>query len=71
LFKHHVLTVLVLSTQADIHLQSQAILALQEAAEAYIVGLFQDTNMCATHAKRITILPKDIQLARRIRRQRA
>ena len=45
---------------------SGAILALQEAAEAYLVGLFEDTNLCAIHAKHITIMPKDIQLARRI-----
>ncbi|GMH99232.1 hypothetical protein TrLO_g16027 [Triparma laevis f. longispina] len=38
-----------------------------EAAEAYLVGLFEDTNLCAIHAKRITIMPKDIQLTRRIR----
>ena len=42
-------------------------LALQEASEAYLVGLFEDTNVCAIHAKRVTIMPKDIQLARRIR----
>ena len=41
--------------------------ALQEAAEAYLVGLFEDTNLCDLHAKRVTILPKDLQLARRIR----
>jgi histone H3 len=35
---------------------------LQEAAEAYLVGLFEDTNLCAIHAKRVTIMPKDIQL---------
>ena len=46
---------------------SGAILALQEAAEAYLVGLFEDTNLCAIHAKCITIMSKDIQLARRIR----
>ncbi|KAF6159229.1 hypothetical protein GIB67_032000, partial [Kingdonia uniflora] len=40
---------------------------LHEAAEAYLVGLFEDTNLCAIHAKRVTIMPKDIQLARRIR----
>ena len=45
---------------------SGAILALQEAVEAYLIGLFEDTNLCAIHAKRITIMPKDIQLARRI-----
>lgn len=47
--------------------QSQAIQALQEAAEAYLVHLFEDTNLCAIHAKRVTIMQKDIQLARRIR----
>ncbi|EFA82988.1 predicted protein [Heterostelium album PN500] len=41
--------------------------ALQEASEAYLVGLFEDTNLCAIHAKRVTIMPKDMQLARRIR----
>ena len=51
--------------------QTQALLALQEAAEAYLTGLFEDTNLCAIHAKRITIMPKDIQLARRIRGERA
>ncbi|CAG8588155.1 7090_t:CDS:2 [Funneliformis mosseae] len=47
--------------------QSAAILALQEATEAYLVHLFEDANLCAIHAKRITIMQKDIQLARRIR----
>ncbi|NXA21328.1 H32 protein, partial [Ibidorhyncha struthersii] len=41
------------------------------ASEAYLVGLFEDTNLCAIHAKRVTIMPKDIQLARRIRGERA
>jgi len=41
--------------------------ALQEAAEAYLVGLFESSNLCAIHAKRVTIMPKDIQLARRLR----
>jgi len=53
--------------KSDLRFQSQAVLALQEAAEAYLVGLFEDTNLCAIHAKRVTIMPKDIQLARRIR----
>ncbi|KAJ0750818.1 putative transcription factor Hap3/NF-YB family [Helianthus annuus] len=48
-------------------LKSHAVLALQEAAEAYLVGLFEDTNLCAIHAKRVTIMVKDIQLALRIR----
>lgn len=47
--------------------QSHAIFALQEAAEAYLTALFEDTNLCAIHAKRVTIFPKDMQLARRIR----
>ena len=55
----------------DIRFQSAALGALQEAPEAYLVGLFEDTNLCALHAKRVTIMPKDIQLARRIRGERA
>ncbi len=51
--------------------QGNAILALQESAEAYLVGLFEDSNLCAIHAKRVTIMPKDLQLARRIRGERA
>eukprot|EP00826_Nyctotherus_ovalis_P021198 TRINITY_DN167_c0_g1_i7.p2 TRINITY_DN167_c0_g1~~TRINITY_DN167_c0_g1_i7.p2 ORF type:complete len:134 (+),score=16.69 TRINITY_DN167_c0_g1_i7:136-537(+) len=51
----------------DVRFQAQAVLALQEAAEAYLVGLFEDTNLCAIHARRITIMPKDMHLARRIR----
>ena len=50
---------------------SGAILALQEVAEAYLIGLFEDTNLCAIHAKCITIMPKDIQLARHIRGERS
>lgn len=47
--------------------QGTAILALQEAAEAHLVGLFEDANHCAVHGKRVTIMPKDLHLARRIR----
>ena len=54
----------------EIRFQSQAILALQEAAEAYLVSLFEDTNLCAIHAKRVTIMSKDLQLAKRIRGDR-
>ena len=50
-----------------LRIQSHALLALQEASEAYLTSLFEDTNLCAIHAKRITIMPKDMQLARRIR----
>ncbi|GMR56376.1 hypothetical protein PFISCL1PPCAC_13349, partial [Pristionchus fissidentatus] len=51
--------------KTDLRFQSSAVMALQEAAEAYLVGLFEDTNLCAIHAKRVTIMPKDIQLIRR------
>jgi len=51
----------------DLRFQGSAVLALQEATEAFLVGLFEDTNLCAIHAKRVTIMPKDILLARRIR----
>ena len=57
----------VLPPGATMRWQSQAIMALQEAAEAFLVALFEDTNLCAIHAKRVTIMQKDIQLARRIR----
>ncbi|XP_041511167.1 histone H3.3A-like [Microtus oregoni] len=57
--------------KTDLRFQSAAIGALQEASEAYLVGLFEDTNLCAIHAKRVTIMPKDIQLACRIRGERA
>ena len=52
---------------SGIRFQGTAIMALQEAAEAYLVSLFEDGNLCAIHAKRVTLMPKDIQLARRIR----
>jgi histone H3/H4 len=51
----------------EVRFQSSAMMALQEAAEAYLVGLFEDTNLCAIHARRVTIMVRDMQLARRIR----
>ena len=51
----------------DFRWQAAALVALQEAAEAHLVGLFEDANLCAIHAKRVTIMVKDMQLARRIR----
>ena len=57
--------------KTDLRFQGSAVLALQEATEAYLVGLFEDTNLAAIHAKRVTIQPKDIQLARRIRGERS
>ncbi|TMW86392.1 hypothetical protein EJD97_021452 [Solanum chilense] len=57
--------------ETDLRFQSSAVAALQEAAEAYLVGIFEDSNPCAIHAKTVTIMPKDIQLARRNRGERA
>ena len=57
--------------KTDLRFQSQAIGTLQEASEAYLVGLFEDTNLCAIHAKCVTIMPKDIQLAHRMCGERA
>lgn len=53
--------------QQDLRFQGSAIAALQEATEAYMVALFEDTNLCAIHGKRVTVMPRDMQLARRIR----
>ena len=57
--------------KSDVCFNATALLGLHESAEAYLVKLFEDTNLCAIHAKRVTIMPKDIQLARRIRGERA
>lgn len=58
---------IALQIRPDFRFQTQALLALQEAAEAYLVALFEDSNLCAIHAKRVTIMPRDMALARRIR----
>jgi histone H3 len=57
--------------KSNLRFQSTAILALHEAAESYLTGLFEDTNLCAIHAKRVTIMARDMQLARRIRGERS
>ena len=51
-------------------MQASACLAIQEATEAYMCGIFEDANLCALHAKRVTVMVKDIQSARRIRGER-
>ena len=56
--------------KAEMCIQASAIYALQEASEVYLVYLFEDTNLCAIHTKRVTIMPKDIQLTRHIRGER-
>ena len=56
--------------KSDLRFTASALFALQESNEAYMVELMEDTNLCAIHGKRVTIMPKDIQLARRIRGER-
>ena len=51
----------------DLRFASNALQALQESSEAYIVGVFEDANLCAIHANRVTVMKKDMDLARRIR----
>ena len=53
--------------KTDLHFQRSAIGALQEAAENFLIALMEDTNLCAIHARRVTIFPKDMQLARKLR----
>ncbi|CAO1622220.1 unnamed protein product [Parajaminaea phylloscopi] len=65
--EHFITTVYEGGGDVGLRWQSSAILALQEATEAYLVHLFEDANLCAIHAKRVTIMQRDIQLARRIR----
>jgi histone H3 len=58
---------IVYSIDHDLRFGSNALLALQESAEAYLTGIFEDANLCAIHAKRVTVMKKDMDLARRIR----
>jgi histone H3 len=53
--------------KTDLQWTANSFLALQEAAEIFLVGLFSDSLLCAIHAKRVTLMPKDIQLAKKIR----
>ena len=57
--------------KGDLYFQATALLTLQEVMEAYVVNLFEDTSLCAIHTKCITVMPKDIQLACRIKRDMA
>ena len=66
----HLVHEIIFEYKQDYCLAAAAVAALQEATEAYLVGLFEDTNLCAIHAKRVMIMPKDIQLARRIHGER-
>ena len=58
---------IVQKIREDLRLQSTALLALQEAGETFLVDLLEQSNLCAIHAKRITIMPEDVQLVRHIR----
>ena len=66
----HVVHQIAQKHKKDVRFQSTAVLALQEASEAYMVGMFEDTNLAALHAKCVTILPRDMALARRLRGDR-
>lgn len=61
---------IAISVSSDVRWQNTAILALLEAAEAHLISLFVETNLCALHAKRVTVMAKDLVLARRIRGER-
>jgi histone H3 len=63
----HLVKEIATNLKLDLWMQSTAVLALQEALEAYLVCIFEDSNECVIHAKCVTIMPKDIQLAQRIR----
>ena len=67
---HHLIQEIAQQFNMELRFRSSTITSLQEASEAYLVCLFEDTNLCTIHAKRVTIMPKDIQLARRIRGER-
>lgn len=56
------------SIRNDLRFQASSLEALQQAAEAFVVGMMEDSNLCAIHAKRVTIMPKDLQLSCRLRR---
>ena len=58
---------LLQNARPHIKIQSAALGAIQEAAESFLVQLFEDANLCAAHAKRVTITPKDLLLSRRLR----
>jgi len=58
------------SHKQDLRFQSSAILAIQEATESFVISVLADTNLCAIHTRRVTIQPKDLQLALRLRGDR-
>ena len=67
----HLIREIAQDFRLELRFQASAIAALHEAMEDYMVKLFEDTVLCCIHAKRVTIMPKDMQLARRICGKRA
>ncbi len=66
-FQHLVCKIALKFGKSDLQMQSTAVLALQEAAEYFMADVFSDTNLCASHGKRVTIMVKDMVLACHIR----
>ena len=64
---HRLVKEIIHGFKPDFRVQATALAAIQEAAESYLVALFEDANLCAIHAKRVTLMPRDVILARRIR----
>jgi histone H3 len=58
------------SHKKGLRFAASSLAALQEATESYAVSLLSDTNLCAIHTRRVTIMPRDIELARRLRGER-
>lgn len=69
-FRRLVREVATAGARADLRFAVSAVDAIQEAAEAYVVGILEDTNLCSLHAGRVTVMPKDLLLARRLRGER-
>lgn len=57
----------VYAQKADMRFQGAAMAALHEAFEAYLVSLFEDAQLCAVHANRVTVMAKDINLVVKLR----
>ena len=66
----HLVRQIAMDYRTELRFQLAAIMALQESTEAYLMGLFEDSNLCAIHTKRVTIMPKDIQLTRCVHGER-
>ena len=60
----------IFKTKESIRLSVSACEAIQDATESYMTGLLSDANLCTLHAKRVTLMPRDLKLARRLRGER-